>query len=100
MAIFCITFRIHADNGYTERYDSVVEAIKKCCHGNVYWSEPTSFVLFENPSTSDKVSAYIDANSTFDDRKDILCVINLSQKGYSAIGNVTDQDLEKLMARR
>lgn len=100
MAIFSITFRIHSDTGYSERYNSVVEAIKQCCHGGHYWAEPTSFFLLENPSTSKKIAEYIDQNSTFDATKDLLCVINLSEKGYYPLGNITDPDLAKLMTMR
>jgi len=53
MAIFALTFRIHEDAGYADRYNSVVLAIKQCSHTK-YWDEPTSFFLIENPSTSKK----------------------------------------------
>ena len=101
MAIFAITFRIHDDAGYSERYESVVYAIKGQAIGNGrYWDEPTSFFLLESSLTSDNLAAKIDQNSVFSPSKDLLLVINLSQKGYKAIGNVTDNDLHELMKKR
>lgn len=100
MAIFAITFRIHEDADYSNRYESVVDAIKKVCHGECYWDEPTSFFLLENPHTSDAIAQWIDTNSRFADNKDLLLVTNLSQKGYKAIGNVRNDCLHKLMKKR
>jgi hypothetical protein len=100
MAIFCITFRIHEDATYTERYESVVAAIKRCCHGP-YWDQPTSFFLFENPSSSQAIAGWIDQNSKFAASKDVLLVTNLSQNGYAVIGNVQNrQTLDALMKKR
>jgi hypothetical protein len=42
MAIFAITLRIHRDADYDDRYNSTIQAIKSCCHGDEYWDEPTS----------------------------------------------------------
>lgn len=100
MAVFCLTFRIHEDATYAQRYDSVVEAVRRCCHGE-YWDQTTSFFLFENPSTSEKIADWINQNSQFAEAKDVLLVINLTQKGYKAIGAVKDRKiLEALMAKR
>lgn len=101
MAIFAATFRIHDDAGYNDRYASTVEAIKACCHGDVYWDEPTSFFLFENPSTSKKIAEHVESASDFAPNKDLLLVINLSQKGYTPAGHGTDlQSLKQLMDKR
>jgi hypothetical protein len=101
MAMFCITFRIHEDAGYSDRYDSTIEAIKNCCHGDEYWDEPTSFFLFEKPSTSGKIAQYIDTKSDFDPSKDLLLVTNLTQKGYATIGKVREREtLKRLMDKR
>ena len=100
MAIYTATFRIHEDATYADRYNSVVEAIKKVCHGGQYWDEPTSFFLFENPSTAKKITEYIDANSAFAPSKDLLLVINLSLNDYSVIGKVNDNAIYALMKKR
>jgi len=100
MAIFTITFRIHNDASYSDRYTSTVEAIKKVCHGE-YWDEPTSFFLFENPSSSQKIADYVAANSQFATDRDVLLVTNLSQNSYATAGKVKNlQTLKNLMAKR
>lgn len=101
MAIFAITFRIHDDASYHDRYQSVVDAIKTfAAQGNRYWDEPTSFFLIESTKNSENIAAQIKQNSDFAPSKDILLVINLSEKGYKAIGNVQDTDLDELMKKR
>jgi hypothetical protein len=100
MAIFAITFRIHNDAGYSERYESVVVAIKTIANG-AYWDEPTSFFLLENSDlNSEGLANKIDQLSSFSPSKDLLLVTNLSQKGYKAIGSVKDNDLHVLMKKR
>ena len=99
MAIHAITFRLESDSTYGDRYKSVVEAIRKQA-GNKYWNEPTSFALIESDGTSKEVAASIDRNSTLDQCKDLLLVTNLTQKGYTALGVVKDNDLHALMQRR
>jgi hypothetical protein len=101
MAIFAITFRIHDDADYSERYESVVHAIKAQAIGNgKYWDEPTSFFLLESNLNSDGLASQIDQNSDFAPTKDLLLVTNLRQKGYKAIGRITDNDLHDLMKKR
>ncbi len=99
MALFAITFRIDYDATYDSRYESVVNAIK-AESTSTYWDEPTSFFLIESGKSSAGLAESIDAASTLDGRKDLLLVINLSQRGYKPIGNVRDADLHKLMERR
>jgi|GEM_PF-1728387 len=100
MAIFDLTFRIHEDATYAERYESVVAAIKRCCHGS-YWDQPTSYFLFENPTSSTAIANWINNNSKFAESKDVLLVTNLSQKDYTAIGNVKNRHiLDDLMRKR
>jgi hypothetical protein len=101
MAIFAITFRIHDDSSYHDRYQSVVDAIKTvAAQGNNFWDEPTSFFLIESSKNSEGIAAEIDQNSDFAASKDLLLVINLSRKGYKAIGLVRDNDLHELMKKR
>lgn len=100
MAVYSLTFRIHQDASAPQRYASTIEAIKNVCHGE-YWDEPTSFFLFENPSTAAAIANYINENSAFDPSKDILLVTNLSVKQYAPLGKIKDpQLLARLMAKR
>jgi hypothetical protein len=101
MSIFAITFRIHDDAGYQDRYQTVVDAIKTfAAQGKKYWDEPTSFFLIDSSKNSEGIAAEIDRNSDFASSKDLLLVTNLSQKGFKAIGNVRDDDLYELMKKR
>jgi hypothetical protein len=100
MALFAISFRIHKDNGYDTRYDSVVEAIKELAESGKYWDETTSFFLIESSTTASNLAAQIEENSVLSVSRDMLLVINLSQKGYKVIGNYQDLDLDWLMQRR
>jgi hypothetical protein len=100
MQIFCATFRIHEDAGYKERYESTIAAIKRCCHGQ-YWDQPTSYFLFENPSTAAKIAAWVRDNSQFATAKDVLLITNLSEKSWSVLGKVQNKAvLEDLMSKR
>lgn len=100
MAIFDLTFRIHEDASYSERYESVVEAIKRCCHGP-YWDQTTSYFLFDNPASAEAIAEWIDQNSKFAPSKDVLLVTNLSTKSYKAIGSIQNRNvLDTLMAKR
>lgn len=99
MAIFAITFRIHDDSTYDERYESVMAAIT-AQSTSTYWAETTSFYLIEAKKKSADLAAEIDANSKFADDRDLLVVINLTEKAHKAIGRVTDSDLEVLLKKR
>jgi hypothetical protein len=49
---------------------------------------------------SAEVATQIDRNSTFSESKDLLLVVNLTEKGYKALGQVKDKDLDVLMGKR
>jgi hypothetical protein len=99
MAIFAVTFRIHEDATYNDRYVSVINAIQSLTI-STYWDEPTSFFLVESTMSSADLANAIDVNSSIAS-KDLLLVINLSQtKGHKAIGSVKNANLGKLMAKR
>ena len=99
MAIHAGTFRIEYDGTYDDRYNSVVAAIRAQTT-TAYWDEPTSFFLIESGKNSASIADAVVLNSEFDARKDLLLVINLTEKGYTPRGVVKDGDLNALMARR
>lgn len=99
MAVFAISFRIASDSSYSDRYQSVVDAILKISPG-IYWDETTSFVIVEAEKSSENMASEIDNGSTFRPSTDLLVVINLSQKGYAVRGQYSDKDLDKLMEKR
>lgn len=100
MAIFAVTFRIHDDDSYRDRWSSVVDAIRAETT-STYWEEPTSFALIESGKSSADVADSIKNNSKLAPSKDLLVVINLSvTQGHKAIGKMHDSDFTKLMAKR
>jgi hypothetical protein len=99
MAIHAITFRLEYDNTYEERWSSVVAAIRNEA-ANDCWEEPTSFFLIESNKNSKTLAESIDKNSSIDTRKDLLLVINLTEKGYTPLGKVNDDSLHRLMKKR
>jgi hypothetical protein len=100
LSIFAITFRIADDAGYADRYDSVVDAIKKYCAAGRYWDETTSFFIVEYGASSVDLISVIDGNSTFLRDRDLLVAINLSNKGYAVLGTYEDPDLDVLLKKR
>jgi len=100
MAIFAVTFRLHENPTYQERWESLVIAIRQETT-STYWDEPTSFFLIESNKSSADVADSIHANSKLDETVDLLVVINISTtKGHKAIGVIHDTDFGKLMAKR
>ncbi len=53
MAIFAISFRIHEDSTYEERYESLVDEIKNEAVGST-WEETTSFYVIKSTQTTSK----------------------------------------------
>ncbi len=99
MNLFAISFRIHNDATYAERYSSVNDAILAQRH-TTYWAEPTSFFLLDSTKNSAELATAINQTSKFAESKDLLIVINLNQRGYKVLGHYTDGDVDKLMTGR
>jgi hypothetical protein len=99
MAIFAISFRIKEDSTYQERYDSLVERIKKNASGST-WEETTSFFLIESTKSSQTLCDDLYNNSQIMSSKDILLITNLSQKGYAQKGAPYPNTLNSLMEKR
>lgn len=100
MEVFDLTFRLHEDSDYPNRYESVNDAIKNVCHGE-YWSRSSSYYLFQNPTSAKQITDWIEANSKFAPSKDMLLVTNLSSKDHSPVGIIeTDALLHRIMSKR
>jgi hypothetical protein len=99
MSIFAISFRIHEDATYAERYESLVKSIEAHSRGK-YWDETTSFMLIEAATATNNLANGIVQMSSFAGGRDLMLVINLSQPEYFAIGKISDRDLNVLMDRR
>jgi len=102
MSVFVISFRIHEDSTYEERYESLVEEIKKEAIGDVgdIWDETTSFFILQSNKSSTSLCTDLYMHSKISDEKDILLVINLSQKGYAQRGAQYPNILRALMDKR
>jgi hypothetical protein len=99
MAIFVISFRIKEDATYEERYESLVEEIKKEAVGPT-WEETTSFFIIESSKSSKSLCDNLYSNSQILESKDILLVINLSAKAYAQVGAPYPNTLNSLMEKR
>jgi hypothetical protein len=99
MSLFAISFRVHEDSTYQERYDSLVKEIKSEAIDKI-WDETTSFFLIESDKTSKTLCNDLYLHSNILESKDILLVINLSQKGYDQRGAKLPNRLSNLMDKR
>ncbi|SRR6266851_1581884 len=101
MALFAITFRVHEDATYEERYESLVDAIKGLAEGNGrYWDEPTSFFLITSSQTASNLAAGIQNLSALSQITDLVLIINLSERQYAILGAYADSDFHTLMKQR
>jgi len=105
MSVFVVSFRISDQTvplgTYSERWESVNDAIKAQAVGRNYWRETTSFVaLHSDKTTAQALATAIDAGSKFAASVDLLLVVNLSAKGYKILGNYSDKDIDAIMALR
>jgi hypothetical protein len=105
MSVYVVSFRIADEQSvygsYSERWQSVNDAIKGKAVGSNYWARTTSFFVLEsNEQSSSDLATAINNGSKLDTGKDTLLVVNLSQKGYRLLGVNTDPDLERILALR
>lgn len=104
MTVFAITFRIAekrtSAGTYETRYQSLVDAVPYVSSGR-YWDETTSFFLIESEqATAAEVADLLKDMSSIDLTVDLVVVINLSKRGYKAIGSYDDKDIDTIMAAR
>lgn len=101
--IHAVTFRIDYDANYDKRYESVVAAIKAQAEGQPapWWADPTSFFLIRSSKEPAAFTGYVESNSKFDAKRDLLLVIHVSGKqGHSIIGSYPDKDVLTLLQER
>lgn len=55
MKTLWVTFRIHKDANYNDRYGEVQEVILSHCHG-IYWLDSTSYYMFQSESSAAQVA--------------------------------------------
>jgi hypothetical protein len=93
MSRYAITFRIHADDGYSDRYESFTDQVKK---GVTYWwAGTTSFYAIQTTEALDDYCRRIYVHSDFNATKDVFVVVNIETGTGRSKGPVTDKDLFK-----
>jgi hypothetical protein len=100
MSVFAVTFRIERDATYSDRYESLVEQIKKQARNGNTWDEPTSFVLIESAKSAKDLCDRLYYDSKIIEPTDTLLVVNLSLKEYAQRGAKYPYSLDSLMGKR
>jgi hypothetical protein len=103
LSLFIVAFRINYDTEarYNRCYEELTSAIV-AESGPKYWAEATSLYLITSAkNSSDLANAIWSEAVSFDDKEDLLVVINISTtKGHSVKGKLKDGDFSALMAGR
>lgn len=82
---FIVTFKIKSDATYQKRYDSFVDQIKEIA-GHIQWDETTSFYCFQADASAEGLCQTLYIKSDFDATKDIMAVIDISNKKLATKG--------------
>ena len=91
MPRYAVTFRIHQDSDYSDRYDSFTEQVKK---GTTYWwAGTTSFYAIQTTEALSDYCSRIYVHSKFNATKDIFVVVNIETGEGRSKGKITDRDL-------
>ena len=91
MPRYAVTFRIHDDTGYQNRYESFTEQVRK--GATYWWAGTTSFYAIQ---TSEALKVYSDRiyfDSSFDPSRDIFVVVNVETGEGRTRGSISDKDL-------
>ena len=73
---YAISFEIKADSGYSDRYSSLMEQIRKTPGSPAIWTETTSFVLLRSAEKIDDLEYRLYYQTNLDSSKDKLLVID------------------------
>ena len=93
MPRYAVTFRIHSDTTYDDRYNTFVEQVIK--GASYWWDGTTSFYAIETTEELDAYCSRIYLKSNFSNLKDIFVVVNIETGVGRARGAITDKDLFK-----
>lgn len=88
--LYWVTFRIADVGNWKARYGAVQQAVKELTLGS-WWTDPTSFIVFQSDQTIDTIAAHIRA--ALDPDQDIAVVGMPNIKSARVVGNVEDPDL-------
>jgi len=91
MARYAVTFRIHEDSDYSNRYDSFTEQVKKGV--SYWWAGTTSFYAVQTSEALGDYCSRIYFQSKFNATKDLFVVVNVETGEGRSKGKITDRDL-------
>lgn len=90
MATFVVCFRLDYDATYSDRWASVVSAIRKQAEGGATWEEMTSMIAFESSKSADSIASSIYISSSLDVTRDAILVADTSSGAYATRGKIDD----------
>ena len=88
MATYAISFNLDYNSTYSDRYQSLMEAIRRCPK---VWEETTSFALVESAETLEELERRLFL-SKYSSATDLLLVIKVSYDDAIARGPIKDKD--------
>jgi hypothetical protein len=91
MPRYAVTFRIHQDSDYSERYESFTDQVKK--GATYWWAGTTSFYAIQSTESLTDFCSRIYVHSKFNAMKDIFVVVNIETGAGKSKGKITDRDL-------
>lgn len=90
MANFIISFRIHSDSTYQERYASFVQRVHEIGGGvGAVWEETSSFFALRAEGSADDLCDNLYFSTLFDASKDAMLVIDLGARRKAMKGKLS-----------
>ena len=91
MKSYWMSFRIKNDAGYADAYDSLVKAVGEVADQTNWWSETTSFYIFQSENSTDQIANHLKQSIRPD--RDLIVLGLPNYKGGRVIGKCDDQDI-------
>lgn len=89
MPTLLISFRIDTDATYSDRWNSVMEAIRAQARDRYTYEEMTSLVIMNSMLSAEQAASWIYFHSKMNTTGDKLLVVDLDSKRYSVKGAVS-----------
>lgn len=86
MATYWLTFRIHADRTYQERYDDFIGLVNEW--GTGFWDEPTSFIAMESAQSIDDIGRAL--KTALNEHTDIMVIREIGVDSTRYVGEPSD----------
>lgn len=93
--VYWLSFRIHNDSGYDAVYEDLREAIGSFADKTTWWSETTSFYIFESDYSIGDIASGIKRSIRTD--RDLVVIGMTNVKAGRVIGSVVDEDILSLI---